>query len=750
MFSPTLLRAVLLAFAASGTLAHSHIHIRQNQSERIQTPVGDALQKAATIVDTVLTRLINGKTVAANTTVQQLSIAAPKAASVGTSVKSTVLILARDEASAYSATSGLNGYGIPYEVVQIPQGGGTLPTLNSSTAAGNYGSIVVLSEVSYDYGGSIGFQSALTSAQFATLYQYQVSFGVRMVRIDVYPSSAFGTAAVAGGCCEAGVEQLVSISSTAAFPNSGMKVGAGVSTAGLYHYPATISNSSIATEFASFAPATGFSSKSTAGVINTIDGRQQMVFFISFAADWSSTSNYLQHAWITWVTRGLYTGFRRVYLSTQVDDMFLVSDIYSPAGTTYQITTPDLDQHVTWTKDINTRMSPGSTYFMELGHNGNGNIDNAAKATNGATACGIGPIDYPGQNDTALEFQKPLGTGTNLWPSTPATYPYTLACTNLDKLKVWFTNQANLNAMAHVSHTFTHLDQNNATNFDVNREISWNQAWLKQVGIAAATRFSPSGLIPPAITGMHNGDAIKAWADNGIKSVVGDNTRPVLRNQQNEMWPLITTVAANGYAGVTIIPRWATNIYYNCQLPACTVAEWINTSGGSGDWDTILAIEKNTNTRHLLGLRHDPYMFHQANLNYVTAGTTTINGVTKKLSMLQAWGEVIIQEMVRLVNWPVISLKHDDIATDFTNRMARDQCKPSLSFTTNPSSKTITAVTLTTTGNTCSAKIPVTVPGSVTSTQGFTTEKIGGDPLTIWVAMSGSPVTFTLSTPVAY
>lgn len=65
------------------------------------------------------------------------------------------------------------------------------------------------------------------------------------------------------------------------------------------------------------------------------------------------------------------------------------------------------------------------------------------------------------------------------------------------------------------------------------------------------------------------------------------------------------------------------------------------------------------------------------------------------------------------------------MAAGFASRMARDACGASLTFNTNPTAKTITGVTLTTTGNTCSAKIPVTVPGSVTSTQGFTTEKIG-------------------------
>jgi len=65
------------------------------------------------------------------------------------------------------------------------------------------------------------------------------------------------------------------------------------------------------------------------------------------------------------------------------------------------------------------------------------------------------------------------------------------------------------------------------------------------------------------------------------------------------------------------------------------------------------------------------------------------------------------------------------IATAFANRMARDACGASLMFNTDPTAQTITGVTLTTTNNACSTVIPVTVPGSVTSTQGFTTEQIG-------------------------
>lgn len=158
---------------------------------------------------------------------------------------------------------------------------------------------------------------------------------------------------------------------------------------------------------------------------------------------------------------------------------------------------------------------------------------------------------------------------------------------------------------ASLTHCSSHADLTNATYSDTAKEISFNQAWLKQVGLESAKRFSPKGIIPPAITGLHNADAIKAWIDNGIVNVVGDNTRPALLNKQNRFWPMLTTVAGNGYAGLNVMPRWATVIYYNCDLPACTLQEWIDTSGGKGDFNTLLTDAKNTAIRNLMGLHWD-------------------------------------------------------------------------------------------------------------------------------------------------
>jgi hypothetical protein len=42
------------------------------------------------------------------------------------------------------------------------------------------------------------------------------------------------------------------------------------------------------------------------------------------------------------------------------------------------------------------------------------------------------------------------------------------------------------------------------------------------------------------------------------------------------------------------------------------------------------------------------FMFHQANLRVSDVDAIEVNGVTKKYSLLQAWTETVVQEMIRL------------------------------------------------------------------------------------------------------
>ena len=480
-------------------------------------------------------------------------------ATVSGQVTNTILVLARTQNEADQASSGFAGYGIPYQVVLVPQAGITLPVLNSTASQGNYGGIITVSELSYLYDPN--WDSAITSAQWEAIYAYQRNFGARLVRIEAWPQSSFGVdlAIQYEGCCASGVEQKVSLTNDSTFRTANLKLNQGVSTIGLWHTPAVITDSSIATEFAAFEASGAWTTPTVAGVINRFTGREQMVWFMTWATDWALGPNYLQHASIHFLTRGLFVGARKIRFNTQIDDVMLETEIYqSTTGERFRISTGDLDAHKAWQAELTTRLPSGSNYFLELGHNGAGDLEQA----NEADSLGIcTPDTYVLASEPPppppTEYVKPLGSGTNHWKSGTGytNYGWSLTCAKLDPLTNWFTVAANKNAFAHVSHTFTHLHLSNATYSDAAKEIKFNQQWMSSVGISSATRFSPKGLIPPAISGLHNGDAIRAWRDNGIDYVVGDNTRPLLRSTDSPYWPIVTTVANDGYAGLTIIPR---------------------------------------------------------------------------------------------------------------------------------------------------------------------------------------------------
>lgn len=63
--------------------------------------------------------------------------------------------------------------------------------------------------------------------------------------------------------------------------------------------------------------------------------------------------------------------------------------------------------------------------------------------------------------------------------------------------------------------------------------------------------------------------------------------------------------------------------------------------------------------------------------------------------------------------------------------------------------KSITSVTVTTNSNTCSVPVPVSFPGTATtSASGTVQDQSGTEPLISWTPMTGSAVTYTLGAAV--
>jgi hypothetical protein len=99
----------------------------------------------------------------------------------------------------------------------------------------------------------------------------------------------------------------------------------------------------------------------------------------------------------------------------------------------------------------------------------------------------------------------------------------------------------------------------------------------------------------------------------------------------------------------------------------------------------------------------------------------------------------------------MITKKHEDTGQAFLDRMARDQCSPILTWNYDEPGFNIVSVTLTTAlQNRCKVPIPVTlsVDAAKPLPAGSETEQIGSDPLTVWIRMTGYPVTINLAQPV--
>jgi hypothetical protein len=223
-------------------------------------------------------------------------------------VHSTALVIAVSDDAAEEAVNILDQFGHASQVLVVPQEGTALPTLVTvngppdvyTSTWGSFDLIIVIGLVSYDYGGTTGWASALTSDQWNDLYAYQTEWGVRMIHLDGYPGNFPGTAVTmgpAGGCCDdPSEEQYVSLINPLWAPNGTVPT---LSTVGLWHYPATITDFNTTSSFITFGTNQLYSTNSVAGVIQNLSGREQMVFFLT-GATWSATTNYLGQIWYRW------------------------------------------------------------------------------------------------------------------------------------------------------------------------------------------------------------------------------------------------------------------------------------------------------------------------------------------------------------------------------------------------------------------------------------------------------------------
>jgi hypothetical protein len=522
-----------------------------------------------------------------------------------------VLVLSADgtEPGLPAIRQALDLLGTPYEV-WIARSLGSAPITSRLTRGaqqGSYSAIVLTTgALSYSPDGGTSWLSALTPAQWQELWDYEARFGVRQASWYTFPTADYGFAGPATGTTAA-----LRLSFTAAgaglFPY--LNAASGVSLRGAYAYLAAAGTPA---DGGSATPLlTDADGHALAVVRRWPDGRENLA--CAFDSNPSLLhSLQLSYGIMSWVNRGLFIGERHVYLSAQVDDLFLDADEWpAPAmpGPSYRTTGDDLRFVAAWQQQA--------------------------------------------QADPILAGFR-MDLAFNAWGTTPGLYKddtLTPAALVLQDRFKW------------ISHTWDHKNLDGASYADTTLEITRNNDAAVRLGLGS---YSRATLVTPEISGLANQNAMTAAADSGVKYIVSDTSRP----EQGAPGPNDGTYNKLA-ASVFQVPRRPTSLYYNVTTPDEWTAEYNSFYGPGGRWPTwdhalsypeLLDKESDTLLQYLLRGEVYPWMFHQTNLRKFASGGASHSLLTDLI-------DATVRKYKALFTLPIVSPTLDATGAWLENRL---------------------------------------------------------------------------------
>jgi len=441
------------------------------------------------------------------------------------------------------------GYaGIPYTLYVASQtpGGFTASMLSDGGAHAFYQGIV-LTTGSLAYFNGTAWTSAFNTSEWQTLWDYQAKYRVRTAIGYVYPTADYGYGPATG------VDATTSPIS-AALTATGKSVFSYVNAAN----PIVITNA-----WTYLAPAAGTGTNvlladaqghALALVRTYPDGRQ--VFSMTFDGNFFLVHSLaLSYGVMNWVTGGLFLGERHVYMTAQIDDIFIDNDVYG--GGIYRINGIDWGAVSAWQTQ---KQLQSQTAGVSLN------------------------MAFNGEGTTGTYFPDLLTPAVDL---TDFQFPW-------------------------INHTFTHqnLDVDSVTYDRAYWEITRNDQIAASMGFS---NFDRRALVTPDVSGLTNPDAMSAAWNAGIRFLVTDTSKPGYDNptpQAGIYNPL--------QPGILMIPRRPVNLYYNVTTPTQWTNEYNylyhSYWGRDLTYDEILGKESDVLLQYMLRGEIDPWMFHQGNL----------------------------------------------------------------------------------------------------------------------------------------
>lgn len=532
------------------------------------------------------------------------------------------------------AIQSIKAFGIQLDHVVITQNGEPILKghlkVEEQTNVGKYYAIILST-------GQLAFQdkdgkwkSALTEDQWKALEEYEAKYHIRRVSLNTWPASYLGVQLAGSPGAES--NDLILAENLGKY-STGMVPGLSSTLLNSWQTPASILDPSRVKPVFYFASKMEGEKPLAAAIINFADQREQMHFFF-VQSRYTMPSLIAAPVWLRWATKGVYLGKRRVYLNAQIDDFFLPTDRWDTVNLRqpgdrsrkFRLNPEDLDQFVKYRHDKLISNTQFSDFKIELAFNG------------------IGVWETGG-------YKKD---------------PIFMASKRLLKEFNW------------VSHTFTHSDLN-LFNYDRSMlEFQKNLEMTKDLFGSIDNRyFSSHSLVSPRISGLFVGGVLNAMVDTQIIYVAGDNTRPEITSENMYVgrW---TTKDFNGYDGVLIIPRNATEVYFDTTDASELASEYNNRYkkyfGRDLGYQEIFQREGDRVTRGLLKLEPIAHMFHQSNLRSFPIPETISNEHPDRASLVSLWLDSVLKEYRKYSTLPILSAKFDEIGNNISRRMKYESC----------------------------------------------------------------------------
>ena len=552
-------------------------------------------------------------------------------------MKLLVIAATGSEPSLAAIRSFLDHLGTPYETV-LSGKGQALPMLDDGTT-GNYQGIILVT-------GNLGVcdpncHSALAPEEWARLESYAANYSVRTLSYYTYPESRYG---LRPRETSAGALVPTSITLTGdavpIFPY--LRQSRDIPIAGAFAYLAD----PVAAPGEITVPLLTMGDAAVAVTHTTSDGREYLALTLDNSPALSH-SLLLNYGLISWVTRGIFLGSRRTYLTPQSDDLFLADNQFTKSGGTctptafidspatpaapgcpkLRITSADLANLRNWQNDWKAK--PQTNRFkVSIAFNGVGIKSDSADGLVGEAQ--LSANDFFWINHTYNHFDLDCYTGGSSGACRPATYEESL-----------FEVQRN---------------------FDIAR----------QIGIP----FDPVSVVSPGISGLKNANFLRAAADSGVRYLISDlSTADGSPSRPNT--GVLTSLSPN----LVFVPRLATNIFYNATTPlegtdGSETDEYnyffgpsgIVHLGGEGGPPFFAAfqtysqiVERESDALLQLMLRYEPYpcMFHQSNVSSYDGSHSLFTDVIDRT----------LQKFTDVSALPVLSLTQSDIGKLLEERM---------------------------------------------------------------------------------